>query len=359
MILVRAPLRISFVGGGTDLPDFYVQYPGRVLSATIDKYVYVVINETPLIDRLTAKYSKTESVTHPSHLEHPSIRAALLHLGIIQKGIEIGSFADLPSKTGLGSSSSFAVALMKGLYALLSKKMSAEEAAQAACHLEIELLKEPIGKQDQYAAAYGGFNVFQFNAEGSVAVSPVFLDFKKKSLLEEHMLLFYTGITRAASSILSDQRKKINAHIETYKKMSDSVLEFERLLLAGEVRGLGEMLDMGWLAKKSLSQNISNEAIDALYTAARRSGAWGGKVLGAGGGGCLLMLASPLSLGEIRKSVHEMATRKGLKDFREIPVRFVQAGSGVLLNHHQQVSSFSSVSTNSMPSPKWLISNAS
>ena len=132
MILVRAPLRISFVGGGTDLPDFYTHYPGRVLSVTINKYVYVAINETPLIDRLTAKYSKTESVTHPAHLEHPSIREALLHLGITRKGIEIGSFTDLPSKTGLGSSSSFAVALMKGLHTLLAKKMNAEEAARAA-----------------------------------------------------------------------------------------------------------------------------------------------------------------------------------------------------------------------------------
>ena len=181
MILVRAPLRISFVGGGTDLPDFYTRSTGRVLSATIDKYVYVVINETPLIDRLTAKYQKTESVTHPRYFEHPSIREALIHLGITRKGIEIGSFADLPSKTGLGSSSSFAVALIKGLQALLSKKMSAEEAAQAACHLEIELLREPIGKQDQYAAAYGGFNRFEFNPDGTVAVAPVFLDYKKKS----------------------------------------------------------------------------------------------------------------------------------------------------------------------------------
>ncbi|TSC63126.1 MAG: D-glycero-alpha-D-manno-heptose-7-phosphate kinase [Parcubacteria group bacterium Gr01-1014_48] len=340
MILVRAPLRISFVGGGTDLPDFYNRYPGRVLSATINKYVYVVINESPLMDRLTAKYSKTESVSHPSYFEHPSIREALLYLGITRKGIEIGSFADLPSKTGLGSSSSFAVALLKGLHALLLKKMSAEEAARAACHLEIELLKEPIGKQDQYAAAYGGFNVFQFNTDATVAVSPVFLDYKKKSLLEEHLLLFFTGITRAASSILSEQRKKIDTHFETYKKMSDSVPDFEKLLLDGNVRDLGDMLHTGWLAKKSLSEGISNEVLDSLYTASRRGGAWGGKVLGAGGGGCLLVFAPPLCHREIRKNVNYVAERKELRGFREIPVQFVQAGSGVLLNNHQQVSSF-------------------
>src|SRR5688572_17261851 len=161
MIVVRAPMRISFVGGGTDLPEFYRQSPGAVISTAIDKFVYVAINHTPLIDKVSARYSISETVDHPSQLQHTRIRAALCDLGI-QKGIEIASFASLPAKTGIGSSSSFSVALMKGLHAYLGRNIGAREVAEAASRLEIELLGEPIGKQDQYAAAFGGFNVFRF-----------------------------------------------------------------------------------------------------------------------------------------------------------------------------------------------------
>ena len=189
MIVVRAPLRISFVGGGTDLPDFYFRYPGRVISTTIDKYVYLVINRTPFIDKVSARYSLSETVDRPSELQHTRIREALVDLGI-DKNIEIGSFASLPAKTGLGSSSSFSVALMRGLHAHQGRKVSKADIAEAAYRLEIDLLGEPIGKQDQYAAAFGGMNIFQFNPDDSVDVRPVYLDYKMKRAMEDHLLLF-------------------------------------------------------------------------------------------------------------------------------------------------------------------------
>ena len=332
MILTRAPLRISFVGGGTDLPTFYRKYPGRVISVTINKYVYSIVHSTPLVDKFTARYSKTESVLHPKDIEHPSIKAALLDLGITKPGVEVGTFADLPAKTGLGSSSSFSAALLKGLHVHLGKKLNAEETARAACRLEIDLLGEPIGKQDQYAAAYGGLNFIQFNKDDSVDIRPIFLDYKKRSSLEEHIILFFTGITRHAPDILKIQNMGVDDNYETYKKMSDSVFDFEKKLLNGDIRGMAEMLHAGWINKKSLASNISNSTIDSFYDAGQTAGAWGGKILGAGGGGCILFIADPQMHDRIRKSVGEIATKNNLKDFREIPIRFVQSGTDVLFN---------------------------
>ncbi|MGC9611139.1 MAG: GHMP kinase [Minisyncoccia bacterium] len=335
MILVRAPLRMSFVGGGTDQPDFYHRHPGRVLSVTIDKYVYLLINPTPLINKFTLKYQKVELVDHPRELEHTRVKAALLHLGITDEGLEIGTFADLPAKTGLGSSSSFSVALLKGLHAHLGRKLSKEEAAEAASYLEIELLKEPIGKQDQYAASFGGFNVFQFNPDNSVTVEPVLLDFKKKLALEDSLILFFTGITRAASSVLGDQRAKIEKNLETYKKMADSVHDFKKLLLNGDIEGMAKMLHEGWLRKKSLASEISNSVIDDLYEGGIKAGAWGGKILGAGGGGCILFLAPKEKHGAVKEAVATLAKVNNLNEFREIPVKFIQSGTDILFNNHR------------------------
>jgi D-glycero-alpha-D-manno-heptose-7-phosphate kinase len=334
MILVRAPLRMSFVGGGTDQPGFYHRHPGRVLSVTIDKYVYLLINPTPLINKFTLKYQKVEFADHPRDLEHTRVKAALLHLGITDEGLEIGTFADLPARTGLGSSSSFSVALMKGLHAHLGRKLSKEEAAEAASYLEMELLKEPIGKQDQYASSFGGFNILQFNPDDSVAVEPVLLDYKKRIALEDNLLLFFTGITRAASSVLTEQRTKIDENFETYKKMADSVHDFKKLLLAGDIQGMAGMLHEGWLRKKSLASNLSNSVIDDLYEAGIKAGAWGGKVLGAGGGGCILFLAPKEKHGTIREATKAMAGKNDLKDFQEIPIKFIQSGTDILFNNH-------------------------
>ncbi|OHB20319.1 MAG: hypothetical protein A3J67_01275 [Parcubacteria group bacterium RIFCSPHIGHO2_02_FULL_48_10b] len=333
MIVVRAPLRISFVGGGTDLPDFYTRYPGRVVSTAIDKYVYIVINRTPLIDLVSARYSISETVDHPSKLQHTRIRAALLDLGI-KKNIEIASFASLPSKTGLGSSSSFSVALMRSLQAYLGTSIDRRGVAEAASRLEIELCGEPIGKQDQYAAAFGGFNTIQFNSDHSVKVEPILLDYKMCADLEERLLIFFSGLTRSASSVLGEQKSNIRKEdkFQTMKEMSDSVPAFVGYLLAGDYAAMGRALHEGWQRKKSLAQKVSNPVIDDLYGAAIRAGAWGGKVLGAGGGGCLMFIVPPEAKGAIRECMRATAQKHALQEFRELPIKFVQSGVEVLYN---------------------------
>lgn len=333
MIVVRAPLRISFVGGGTDLPDFYRRRPGRVVSTAIDKFVYVLINRTPMIDKVTARYSISETVSHPRELKHTRIKAALLDLGI-HKNIEISSFATMPAKTGLGSSSSFSVALVKGLHAFKGKKIDAGEAAETASRLEIELVGEPIGKQDQYAAAFGGLNVIQFNPDESVDVRPVLIDYKQRLAFEDHLLVFFTGVTRAASSVLSEQKKNINAvdKFKTMSEMADSVHEFADRLTKNDLKGLGKMLHEGWLRKRTLASNVSSSVIDELYGAGMDAGAWGGKILGAGGGGCVMFLVSPERKGHVCEVVKKTAHKHKLEGFQEIPIRFAQSGTEILYN---------------------------
>ena len=266
MILARAPMRISFVGGGTDLPGFYKRYPGRVISTAIDKFVHLAVNRTLLINKISARYSICETVDRPEQLKHTRIKAALLDLDI-RNGLEIASFATLPASTGLGSSSSFSVALLKALYTYKGIKADRQKLAEEACRLEIDLVGEPIGKQDQYAAAFGGFNIFQFNEDGTVDVRPVLLDYKARLALEDRVIMFYTGITRNASSVLTEQKANIDKKFETLKAMSDSVPEFEAKLVKADYAGMGKMLHDGWLQKKSLSSNGSNHAIEAVYDA--------------------------------------------------------------------------------------------
>ncbi len=334
MILTRAPLRISFVGGGTDSSDFYQKHAGRVISATINKYVYVLLNPTPLINKFTVKYQKTEFVNHPKDLEHTRIRAALMDLNIhnLCNGLEIGTFADLPAKTGLGSSSTFSVALIKALNFYLGNNLSRVEIAEAACRLEIDLLKEPIGKQDQYAASFGGFNIFNFNPDHTVRVEPILINNKVKSELEKNILVFYTGITRNASSVLTEQRANSQNKIDTLKKMADSVDSFVDLLQKGDYAAMGSMLHESWLLKKSLASTISNGLIDGLYEAGMKSGALGGKILGAGGGGCLLFFVPPEKQEFLRISLANKASDLKLSDFKELPIKFVESGCEVVLN---------------------------
>jgi D-glycero-alpha-D-manno-heptose-7-phosphate kinase len=331
MIITRAPLRISFIGGGTDIKEFYERYPGRVLSSTIDKFVYIVANPGVFSRQFIIKYSETEIVDFPSEFKHDRFKHALIDLEV-DNGIEIASFADLPSKTGLGSSSTFSVALMKALYASKGKKISKEDAAQAACKLEIDLLKEPIGKQDQYAAAYGGLNMIQFNQDGTVTVEPIFIDFEFRSALEDHLVLFYTGITREASSVLSEQKGKIDDKFELYKKLSDSVLVFKEKLVARDLRGMAEILHEGWMTKKKLASSITNSATDELYETATHAGAWGGKLLGAGGGGCLLFMAPPEDHVGLKKALEDKAKQLGLGDARIIKFSLSHSGVDVLFN---------------------------
>lgn len=332
MIIVRAPLRISFVGGGTDLPGFYSQYPGQVISTTIDKFIYLAIKPVPLVNNFILKYQTIEAVAHPKDFKNDRVREALLKYGIVNNGIEIASFADIPAKTGLGSSSSFSVALMMGLGAFSGKKISQLDAAEEACKLEIDILKEPIGKQDQYAAAVGGFNVFQFNKDGRVEVEPVFLDYKKQCDLENHTLLFFTGLSRAASSVLREQSVNINDKIAIYKEMSDSVPVFKQKLLDGNIRGMADMLNDGWKKKRSLAANVSNSQIDELLDCGMMAGAWGGKILGAGGGGCVMFLATPDKHSSIRVAMEKQALTNNLAGFKEIPIKFTKLGASILFD---------------------------
>lgn len=331
MILTRAPMRISFVGGGTDLSTFYTKHPGRVVSATIDKYVYVTINCPPLMRHISARYSISELVENPEELRNDRIREALIHFGI-KSHIDIGSFSDVPVKTGLGSSSSFSVALMKALSLHKGKLIGPQEAAELAAHLEIDLIGEPIGKQDQYAAALGGFNCFQFNPDHSVKVTPIHLDYKIQSDLERHTLVFYTGVTRLASSILTEQKANTEQKFETLKKMADLVTGFHENLLIGDFKALGEMLQENWIMKKSLASGVSNSAIDDLYSAGVTAGAWGGKILGAGGGGCVMFIAPPAKKEAIRAAVTGVAQKNELSEFIEMPIRFVKSGVETILN---------------------------
>jgi D-glycero-alpha-D-manno-heptose-7-phosphate kinase len=333
MIISSAPMRISFAGGGTDLSDFYTRYTGRAISTAIDKFIFIAINHVPLKNYVAARYSVSEEVSRASELKNTRIREALVDLGI-EKNIEIASFAPIPARTGLGSSSSFSVALMQGLHAYVGRKLDKREVAEAACRLEIDLVKEPIGKQDQYAAAFGGFNVLQFNADGTVDVEPVLLDYKKRMDFEKHLILFFLGTTRDASYVLKEQKTNTAKNVEILKRMSDSVPVFKEALLRADFQGAGEMLLEGWTMKKQLASAISTAGIDTLYDIAMKRGAWGGKILGAGGGGCLMMLA-PL---ERREAVVDAlmvgAKAEGFDGACEIPVGFVQTGAEILTNSH-------------------------
>lgn len=329
MIIVRAPLRISFVGGGSDLPAFYRLSQGKVISATIDKYVYIVINPAPLLKGITARYSTIENVKTVKELKNDRIREAMLSLGVKDK-MEIGTFSDLPVGTGMGGSSSFTVALIRGLSTYMGKRLDRGEIAEAACKVEIDLIKEPIGKQDQYASAFGGFNIFQFNSDETVDVDPILLDYKTRIDLENRMLVFFTGITRQASSVLSEQKSNTGSKMDTLKAMVNLVDIFKENLLEGEFETLGKLLHENWLKKKALASKISSSVIDQLYDTGIENGAWGGKVLGAGGGGCILFLA-PLDRGkQIRQKIRDKAKNLKLADFKEMPIKFVQSGVEII-----------------------------
>lgn len=330
MIIVRAPLRISFVGGGTDLAAFYTKTPGRVLSAAIDKYVYVTVTKTPFKE-VKVRYSAGETVQHPRYLKHDRVREALLELGITSN-IDIGTFSHLPGQTGLGSSSAFSVALIKALHTFKGERLGATECAEGACRLEIDLVGEPIGKQDQYASAVGGMNVLQFNPDHSVTVEPLYLDFKRRLDFENHLLLFFTGITREAASVLTEQRQKTHSgdNLEALKAMANSVSAFRSALTEGDFEKVGGILHEGWERKKTLASNVSNPVLDELYEAGRAAGAWGGKVLGAGGGGCLLFVIPPGKKKLLEHKLGILAHKHDLADADIIPFSFVHSGAEVV-----------------------------
>jgi D-glycero-alpha-D-manno-heptose-7-phosphate kinase len=292
MIITRAPLRISLGGGGTDLPSYYQEHGGFVLSAAIDRYVYITLHETFQREFLI-KYSATEVVQTIEEIKHPIIREALRMVPVAAPHLEIVSLSDIPAGTGLGSSGSFTVALLRALHTLNKDFVPRQVLAEQACHIEIDLLKEPVGKQDQYIASFGGITAFEFACDGSVQVAPLSLSNQTLYNLEDNLLLFFTGFTRSASAILAEQDQKTRGgdsgmidhlhHIKQFGRESKTALE------AGDLRRFAAIMHEHWERKKFRSQSMTNSQIDEYYQLARANGALGGKLIGAGGGGFLMV----------------------------------------------------------------------
>ncbi len=321
MIITRTPFRLSFAGGGTDLADFYRRKTGAVVSTAIDKYMYIVVNRR-FDDSIRVSYSRTEIVDNIEELQHPIARECLKLTGIT-RGIEIVSIADIPAGAGLGSSGSFTVGLLNALYAYRGLLKSAEELAQEACRIEIEIIGEPVGKQDQYIAAYGGFRYIQFNADETVFTEPVIWSKESREELNRNLLLLYTGDKRQASRILKEQKENTRqadkaACLERMRDIAFSLREQLNRNAAADI--LGEAMHQGWVLKKQLAGSISNARIDGYYEEALRAGALGGKVAGAGGGGFLLLYCPP----ERQQAVKETL---GLK---EQPFAFEPEGSKII-----------------------------
>lgn len=322
MIVVRSPFRLSFVGGGSDLPSFFERHPGCVLSTAIDKYIYLNIHQR-FEEGYRIAYSQVEDVALRDQISHPIVRNALKIMSI-DTPLEITSIADIPGKgTGLGSSSSFAVGLATALSTQAGIPFSKMEAAEMACKIEIEMCGEPIGKQDQYAAAIGDYNVIHFFEDGNVKVEPLILDEKLRKDFEDQWVIVYTGATRAAGAILSEQSQGMTdvTKFETTKTMASLVPEFNSSLLKGDFEEIGRLLNENWKLKRSLQLNISNELVDGIYETGMAHGAIGGKLLGAGAGGFVFLLV-PV---ERRESVV-----KSLKEFRLFNFRSDRSGAKVI-----------------------------
>lgn len=302
MIITKTPLRVSLFGGGTDLKEYYKTGHGSVLNMSIDKYIYIIVN--PKFDNsIRVSYSKTEIVDKVEDLQHPIVKECLQMVGITG-GIEIISIADIPAGTGLGSSSCFTVGLLNALYAYTGRTLSSEELAKKACEIEINILKNPIGKQDQYACACGGINYFRFNQDESVNRERIYLEPKDLQKLNRKLMMFYTGDTRSANTILANQKANTKAKLDVLhlmRKQADTMKD--NILSNGITSEIGEELHKGWLLKKGLAKDISNPVIDGAYERAIESGALGGKILGAGGGGFILLYCDEDKQDKVRQEI--------------------------------------------------------
>ncbi len=323
MIISRTPLRISFAGGGTDLPDFANHHGGAVVSTAIDKSVYVVV--APRFEGdIRVSYSRTEIVEHAQHVEHELVREALRVTGL-RRGLDIVTLSDVPTRgTGLGSSSAVMVGLLAVLYAYQGIFRSPTQLAEEAAQTEIDVLGKPIGRQDQYAAAMGGLNLIEFGRDGAVRTEPIVIPNRTRQALHQSLLLFYTGRQRPADNVLVAQKAATadGRATETLRKMRDLAYEMRDTLSAGDVDGVGDLLHRNWELKRSLTTGISDPTIDAWYQAALDAGASGGKLLGAGAGGFLL-ICSP--------ATHQPAIRAALADLREVPFLFAGRGTHITL----------------------------
>jgi D-glycero-alpha-D-manno-heptose-7-phosphate kinase len=324
MIIARSPLRITLGGGGTDLPSYYRQREGFLVAAAIDRYVYITIHDT-FVDDLIVKYSELERVSHAQDLKHPIVREALGMLAIDGRSMEITSMADIPAGTGLGSSGSFTTALLKALHAHRRHVILPEQLAKQACEIELDRLKEPIGKQDQYIAAYGGVTCFTFGRDDSVLATPLSLSTEDRHNLEENLLLFFTGFSRKASSILKEQDSKTRsldpdmlANLDYVKELGE---RSQQALQSGKLSEFASLMHEHWEHKKKRSNGMSNNQINDWYDLGMRNGALGGKLIGAGGGGFLMFYT------EDRMKLRHAMTVAGLPEVR---FRFDYEGTKVV-----------------------------
>lgn len=324
MIVVQTPLRVSFAGGGTDFEDFYAEHGGAVLSVAIDKCVFVIVKER-FDDMIYVNYSKKEIVNSLDKLKHELVREAMRITGVTE-GIEITTLADIPAEgTGLGSSSSVTVGLLQALYAYQGEIAPAKALAEQACHIEIDILGKPIGKQDQYIASYGNMRFITFSSSG-VEVKKFELSREDKRRLNDNLLLFYTGVTRESSQILSEQKANISGRVDVLSEMAKLAFEARDAIFQGEFDAFGEILHRGWELKKQMASKVSNSIIDDIYKTARRAGAIGGKVTGAGGGGFILFYCPRDKQDEVGRA---------LRGFKQTPFRFLQDGSKVIFNYRR------------------------
>lgn len=325
MIITRSPLRISLGGGGTDLPSYYRRHSGFLVSAAIDKYVYITLHQT-FQPGLIIKYSKMEQVNEVEQVQHPIVREALRLAGISDPRLEITSMADIPAGTGLGSSGSFTTALLKALHTYRKNIVHPQALAEQACQIEIEKLGEPIGKQDQYIAAYGGLTCFQFLPNGHVEAYPLKCDAETLYNLEDNLLLFFTGYSRSASNILKDQDTRSKANDKDVTDNLHFVKELgyqsQEALESGDLNRFGELMNVHWEHKKKRSGGMSNPDIDRWYNTALENGAIGGKLIGAGGGGFLMFY------GADKTRLRRAMTQLGL---REVRFRFDFEGTKVVI----------------------------
>jgi D-glycero-alpha-D-manno-heptose-7-phosphate kinase len=324
LIITRSPMRISLGGGGTDLPSYYREHSGFVISAAIDKYVYITLHE-PFANQLIVKYSKMEVVDSVEELNHPIVREALKLLAPGLHHLEITSLSDIPAGTGLGSSGSFTTALLRALHVLKKNSVNRQELAEQACHIEMDLLHEPIGKQDQYIAAFGGITCFSFHQDGKVDVNPLKLEPETLHNLEDNLMLFFTGYTRSASEILREQDTKTRANSGDMVANLHFVKELgcasKSALEKGDLREFANLMQVHWEHKKGRSKSMTNPRIDEYYELARRNGALGGKLIGAGGGGFLMFYT------EDKTRLRRAMRGAGL---REVRMRFDFEGSTIL-----------------------------
>lgn len=322
MIITQTPLRVSFLGGNTDFESYYKKFGGCVLATAIDKYIYCIITER-FDDKIYVNWSKKEIVDHPDELEHELVREAMKKTGVT-KGVEISFLADIPSEgSGLGSSSSVLVGLLNALYHYTGETPTEERLAKEACEIEIGILKKPIGIQDQYVAAYGGLRFFEFQKNGQIVSTRVSIPKNIKEDLDNSLMMFYTGRTRKSSTILTSVKQNIAAKEKILNKTKELARSGYSSLQAGNVMHLGDLLNKYWDLKKQMSGGISDAEIDTMYSSAIKAGAVGGKILGAGGGGFLLLMVPSHKRGSVREA---------LKNYREMPFHFEKDGSKVLLN---------------------------